>query len=189
VPLATTIITQAFADDPVWGPALRRSDGAAIDLQPYWRLFVEGSIRFGTARMTDDRAAVAIWIPPGEAELSDDSLAELDRFIARSLDERARKALETLYERFEASRAGRADHYYLSLLATHPAHRGRGRGQQLLAEGLAAWDAEGVPAYLESTNPANDHRYERAGFRKDGGFAAVLDDAPISAMWRKVGGA
>src|SRR5215212_10901956 len=136
VPLATTIITQAFADDPVWGPALRRSDGAAVDLTPYWGLFVEGGIRFGTARMTDDGAAVAIWIPPGENELSDDGLAELSAFVERSFDEAARHALETLYERFEGSRAGRADHYYLSLLATHPAHRGQGRGQQLLAEDL-----------------------------------------------------
>ncbi|HET9614245.1 MAG TPA: GNAT family N-acetyltransferase, partial [Candidatus Limnocylindrales bacterium] len=68
-------------------------------------------------------------------------------------------------------------------------HRGRGVGQGLLAEVLGTWDAAGVPAYLESTNPANDHRYERAGFRRVGGFTAVRDAAPISTMWRKVGGA
>jgi hypothetical protein len=42
------------------------------------------------------------------------------------------------------------------------------------------------PGYLESTNPGNDHRYMRAGFRPIGGFRAVRDDAPISAMWRDV---
>jgi hypothetical protein len=36
---------------------------------------------------------------------------------------------------------------------------------------------EGVPSCLESTNPGNDHRYLRAGFRHDGGFRAVRDDA------------
>jgi len=50
------------------------------------------------------------------------------------------------------------------------------------------WDALGVPAYLESTNPANDHRYERAGFRSVGGFTAVLDDAPVTAFWRPAAG-
>jgi hypothetical protein len=45
-----------------------------------------------------------------------------------------------------------------------------------------------VPAYLESTNPANDHRYERAGFRSVGGFTAVLDDAPVTAFWRPAAG-
>ena len=187
--LVTSIITQAFADDPVWGLSLRRSDGTTIDLEPYWRLFVEGAMRFGTARMSDDGAAVAMWIPPGESELDDDRLAALNAFVERSLDEEARAALEQLFERFDASRADRPDHYYLSLLATHPAHRGRGRGQQLLAEDLARWDAESVPAYLESTNQANDHRYARAGFRTDGGFSAVRDSTWIRAMWREVGGA
>ncbi len=185
----TSIITQAFADDPVWGPALRRSDDTTVDLEPYWRLFVEGAIRFGTATMTDDGAAVAMWIPPGATELGDDGLAKLHSFVKRFLDDEARHGLEELYERFEASRAGRPDHHYLSLLATHRAHRGQGRGQQLLADDLATWDAEGVPAYLESTNPANDHRYARAGFRPDGGFSAVRDNAWINAMWRDVGGA
>ncbi len=108
--------------------------------------------------------------------------------MKRSFDEEARHALDELFERFEASRAGRPDHYHLSLVATRPAHRGHGRGQQLLADDLAAWDAEGVPAYLESTNPANDHRYARADFRPDGGFSAVRDTAWINAMWREVGG-
>jgi GNAT superfamily N-acetyltransferase len=89
-----------------------------------------------------------------------------------------------LYERFEANHPTSPEHAYLSLLATHPDHRGHGFGQQLLAANLAAWDRLAVPAYLESTNPANDHRYERAGFRRAGGFRAVRDDAPITTMWR-----
>ena len=60
--------------------------------------------------------------------------------------------------------------------------------RRLLAEDLGGWDAIGVPAYLESTNPANDHRYARAGFVPIGGFEAVRDAAPVTAMWRAVGG-
>ncbi|MEA2674101.1 MAG: hypothetical protein QOI92_1293, partial [Chloroflexota bacterium] len=165
------------------------SDGTRIDLDSYWRLFVEGGIRFGTSRVATDGAAVSIWLPPGEAELSDEQLAALDTMIAREFDPATLHALEELYARFETSRAGRPDHYYLSLLATHPDSRGHGRGQILLAESLALWDADGVPAYLESTNAANDHRYVRAGFRPDGGFRAVRDDAWVTAMWRPVGGA
>jgi threonine dehydratase len=89
-----------------------------------------------------------------------------------------------LWERFAANHPHDEPHAYLSLLATHPDHRGQGIGQRLLAEDLARWDAARLPAYLESTNPGNDHRYERAGFRRIGGFRAVLDDAPISTMWR-----
>ena len=188
VDYVTSTIRGGFASDPVWGPALRRSDGSPIDLDAYWRLFVEGALRVGTARMATDGAAISIWLPPGAAELSDEQLAALEAQIARELDPPALHALEELYARFEASREGRPPHYYLSLLAAHPAYRGQGRGQILLAEDLALWDAAGVPAYLESTNSGNDHRYVRAGFRHDGGFRAVRDDTWISAMWRLVGG-
>ena len=185
----TQTIRDAFADDPIWGPALRRADGTPLDLDAYGQLFVEGALRFGTARMATDGGAVSMWLPPGTAELSDEQLAALEVLIRRDLDGPALAALERLYERFETSREGRPDHYYLSLLAAHPEFRGQGRGQILLAEDLSLWDVEGVPAYLESTNSANDHRYVRAGFRPDGGFQAVRDDTWISAMWRPVGGA
>jgi GNAT superfamily N-acetyltransferase len=89
-----------------------------------------------------------------------------------------------LWDRFAANHPHDEPHAYLSLLATHPDHRGQGIGQRLLAEDLSRWDAARVPAYLESTNPGNDHRYERAGFRRIGGFRAVVDDTPISTMWR-----
>ena len=180
------VITVAFADDPVWGPALRRTDGAPIELEPYWRLFVEGGLRFGTTRLADDGAAVSVWLPPGEDELSQVQLEALETLVARELDPAAFEALHRLYERFEASRSGRPEHYYHSLLATDPAFRGQGRGQILLAEDLALWDAAGTPAYLESTNSGNNHRYQRAGFVDDGGFAAVRDDTWITAMWRNV---
>ncbi len=185
--LVTRTITLAFATDPVWSVALRRDDGATDHLEPYWRLFVEGAHRFGTVHVSDE-GAVSIWIPPGESELSDGQLEVFERLVAVALDPAGIDALHELFGRFEASRAGRPAHYYLSLLATHPDQRGKGVGQRLLAEDLAGWDGLGVPAYLESTNPANDHRYERAGFRADGGFRAVRDDAWISAMWRPVGG-
>lgn len=181
-------VTLAFAADPIWSVALRRSDGTAPDLEPYWRLFVDGAMAHRTIRIVDAGAAVAIWLPPGTDELDAGGLLDLERWIERELDEPARAQLHELYERFEASRAGRADHYYLSLLATHPEHRGRGVGQALLAADLATWDEIGVPAYLESTNPGNDHRYVRAGFGYAGGFPAVHDSAWVSAMWRPVGG-
>ena len=98
-------------------------------------------------------------------------------------------AYKRLWTFFEEAHPRETPHMYLSLLATHPGHRGRGIGQQLLARNLAQFDAAGLPAYLESTNPANDHRYLRAGFRPVGGFRAVLDGAPVTTMWREAGGA
>jgi GNAT superfamily N-acetyltransferase len=184
----TETITLAFAGDPVWGPALAAPEGGTDHLAAYWRRFVASSQEQGGLWMLDDGAAVSVWIPPGGQELDGVGLVTLEAFNLATLGPDRARELRELYDRFEANHPTAEPHAYLSLLATHPDHRGRGVGQMLLAEILSRWDGLGVPSYLESTNPANDHRYERAGFRRSGGFTAVRGDAPISTMWRAVGG-
>ena len=181
---AAETITLAFAIDPVWEVALRRPDGRVDHHQPYWRTFVAAAQEQGNVWLLDAGAAVAVWIPPGGRELSDDALTELERFNEETLGAVGAREIAELYERFEANHPAAPAHAYLSLLATHPDQRGRGIGQALLAASLGRWDELGMPAYLESTNPANDHRYERAGFRRLGTFRAVRDGAPITTMWR-----
>ena len=184
----TETITLAFATDPVWSVALARPDGRTDHLLPYWQLFVDEAFAQGGVRVLLDGAAVSVWVPPGGAEISPDGLAVLETLVRANLGDDGANELYELFDRFESNHPRAEPHAYLSLLATHPDHRGRGIGQALLADDLADWDAAGVPSYLESTNPGNDHRYERAGFRRVGGFRAVRDMAPIATMWRVVGG-
>lgn len=89
-----------------------------------------------------------------------------------------------LLARFDAAHPHDQPHYYLSLLGTHPSHAGRGTGMALLAESLARIDREWMPAYLESSNPANNHRYQRHGFETVGGFCPPGSDIPVTTMWR-----
>jgi GNAT superfamily N-acetyltransferase len=180
-------VALAFADDPVWGVALSRPDGRTDHHLAYWRLFVRGAHALDGIRLVGDAAAVSVWVPDGAAEMSQDLVEELLALNAEQLGPDGAADIDLLYERFDASRPSE-NHAYLSLLATHPAWRGRGIGQALLAHDLAGWDERGVPAYLESTNPANDHRYRRLGFRPIGSFTAVRDDAVVTAMWRDAGG-
>ena len=188
VETVTETIAAAFATDPVWEVALHRADGRTDHHRAYWRMFVADAVALGAVRVADDDAAVAVWIPPGAAEITEATAAALETFNREALGEAGAAEMAELYERFETNHPTDPPHAYLSLLATHPRDRGRGVGQMLLAACLEEWDARGVPAYLESTNPANDHRYERAGFRRSGGFTAVRDGAPITTMWRDVGG-
>jgi predicted GNAT family acetyltransferase len=53
-----------------------------------------------------------------------------------------------------------------------------------LAESLARIDRERMPAYLESSNHANNHRYERHGFEPIGEFHPPGSDIPVTTMWR-----
>lgn len=46
----------------------------------------------------------------------------------------------------------------------HPSAKGRGLGSAVLAPVLDKADAEGVPCYLENSNPRNTPFYTRLGF-------------------------
>jgi GNAT superfamily N-acetyltransferase len=182
--LVTETLSLAFLNDPVWGVALARADGSTDHHAAYWQIYVEGALRYSTVFMIDDASAVSVWIPPGGTDLTDAGEKAIEQLVRATLEPASVRAMFELWERFAANHPHDEPHAYLSLLATHPDHRGQGIGQRLLAEDLSRWDAARTPAYLESTNPGNDHRYERAGFRRIGGFRAVLDDAPVSTMWR-----
>lgn|SRR5437667_3057619 len=182
--VVTQTLTLAFLHDPVWSLALARPDGSTVHHAAYWQLYVEGALRYSTVFMTEDASAVTVWIPPGGTDLSDAGEKAMGQLVTATFEPAAAQAIFDLWERFAANHPRDEPHAYLSLLASHPDHRGQGIGQRLLAEDLARWDAARVPTYLESTNPGNDHRYERAGFRRIGGFRAVLDGAPITTMWR-----
>jgi hypothetical protein len=41
-----------------------------------------------------------------------------------------------------------------------------------------------MPADLESSNRANDHRYDRLGFMQVDAFAAPARGATVACMWR-----
>jgi GNAT superfamily N-acetyltransferase len=127
--------------------------------------------------MLDGAAAVAVWIPPGGAELTEAEEARLEPTLARPV-------LELLH-RFEAAHPRERPHYYLSLLGTDPARRGRGLGMRLLAENLALIDAERMPSYLESSNPVNNARYESLGFVQVGEFTTPDDAHVVATMWRE----
>lgn len=189
VDLVTEIISRAFAADPVWGVALTRPDGGTDHRAAYWRPYVEGALRFSSVYLSDEGSAVAVWLPPGEDEMTTEQEAGVRAVVEGNLPTSSQAAMFDLWDRFAAAQPQHPPHAYLSLLATHPDSSGRGVGQQLLRENLQQFDAQGLPTYLESTNPANNHRYERAGYVALGRFESTFDGAPITTMWRRAGGA
>jgi GNAT superfamily N-acetyltransferase len=179
----TNIITVAFAEDPLWSRALRRADGQPSDHEKFWELLVAGALRHPATWLLDGGRATALWIPPGETELDAAQEVQLQQLARDELGPAAEDYIDLL-GRFEAAHPHHEPHYYLSLLATHPDHRGNGLGMWLLASNLQQIDAEHRPAYLESSNPANDHRYARLGFEPIGEIVFPRDDVHVTTMWR-----
>jgi GNAT superfamily N-acetyltransferase len=176
----TSIIDLAFVNDPLWSRILNPLSVA--QRRPFWRLFAEGALRYQWTWLLDGDEATSLWIPPGGSELSPEQEERLSG-LARGLGSEERQFHEML-RRFEAARPRTEPHYYLSLLGTHPDHRGKGLGMRLLAHDLALIDDEHFAAYLESSNPANNRRYARVGFEPAGEFSYPGDGPLVTTMWR-----
>jgi GNAT superfamily N-acetyltransferase len=179
----TELFALAFYDDPVWSWAFPDPEKRLDHHRALWGLYVDSAIGYGSAWMTEDGGAAALWTPPGEPELTEEDEARVEPLLRQSLGLHADEVLE-LIDRFEANHPREKPHHYLGLLGTHPDHRGKGKGMGLVAANLAEFDQEGVPAYLESTNRGNDHRYERLGFVQVGEFAAPGGEPTVACMWR-----
>ena len=177
-------LTAAFEADPVWSWAFPDSGRRAAQYATWFGLFVESALPHGWVWTLDRCGAVSVWTPPGHAELSEEAETRVEPFLVAELGDHAGPVLRVM-EQFEAACPADRDFYYLSWLGTHPDHRGRGLGMELLAANLARIDAEGAPAYLESTNPANNARYERLGFAPRSEFSIPGDGHPVTTMWRE----
>jgi GNAT superfamily N-acetyltransferase len=168
-----------FEADPLWSWAFPE-----CGLDPLWHLLVSSAMRYSLVRVAGDYAAASVWIPPGGSELTGVEEASLEPMLEGQIGSRAAEVL-ALFECMERAHPAGPPHYYLSLLGTHPDHRGKGIGMALLAENLAKIDSEGMPAYLESSNPENDPRYERLGFLRVGEFERPDGRLTCSTMWRE----
>lgn len=170
LPAASAVIARAFLDDPGWiaqfpAHATREAKIRAVVSALSRELYVP----LGASARTADGAAAAIWQPPGHVA---PPLSALPRLAGSMLPvfglgllAAARLALK-----IEARRPA-TPHHYLYALAVAPSHQGRGLGAAVLAPGLARSDADGLPAWLESSNPRNHAFYEKMGFVAAGGLA------------------
>ena len=175
----TALITAAFGEDPLWRWAFP-DDG----LEAWWRFLIRSALRYPNTWIAGDYAAAAVWIPPGGVELTEPEGEQVEPLLRELLGQRAAEVVE-LVDRFDTSHPHGPPHYYLSLLGTDPARRGEGIGMSLLRRNLELVDSEGMPAYLESTNPANNARYQGVGFTPRGVFTTPDDERPVTTMWRE----
>lgn len=77
-----------------------------------------------------------------------------------------------------------AEVWYLPLIGVDLVAQGRGLGSALLRHTLTTCDSDGLPAYLEATNPRNRDLYARHGFAVIGVIQAG-SSPPIRAMLRE----
>ena len=178
------VLTSAFFRDPLWGPVFgdeRRAEQAAV----MWRLYATSALRYPFTLITPNVEAVeavAVWIPPGGSELTEVEAEGLEALLTSTAGVDSARSIMRIYEQLDAAHPAEPC-FYLTLLGVHDDHRGAGLGMALLAESLDRIDAFGAPAYLESSNPANNARYESVGFRQRDRIVTESGHV-VTTMWR-----
>lgn len=176
-------VAVAFFDDPLWGPIFPEPHTRTQKLAALWRVYVASALpRFPWTIVTENIEAVAVWYPPGAAELTPEEEAGFDQLLVDLAGHEAAAEVQAIGQAFDAARPTEP-YFYLSLLATHSDHRRRGLGMGLLRENLSRIDRLDVPTYLESSNPGNDGRYESMGYRKRDEIV-MPSGQRVSTFWR-----
>jgi GNAT superfamily N-acetyltransferase len=167
-------LTLAFATDPV----MRWAWPAANQYATYWPRFAEafGGQAFddGTAYGLEDCRAVALWMRPG---VGPNEEAVMD-VMGESLDDQILRDVNGLFEQMDELHPT-ADVWYLPLIGVDLVAQGRGLGSALLRHALAICDSDGLPAYLEATNPRNRDLYARHEFD----VVEVIQAGSSPPMW------
>lgn len=153
-------VTLGFASDPFVRWML---PGAASYLEAF-PLMIEafggGAIGAGSAYLADEGKAAALWIPPG-LESDDDGIGEM---LGANVPEDLQEDARTIFAEMDAYHPDDAPCWFLPLISADPAWLGQGLGGALMKHALRRVDEDGLPAYLESSNPRNISLYQRHGF-------------------------
>jgi ribosomal protein S18 acetylase RimI-like enzyme len=157
------LLSVSFTDDPFVRWLLPRPRDFLRDSKRHPRRAYSAAFDAGTVFVVGDCVAAAVWLPPGAKADRSEELAQAGPETAEDGPAFPPEFPELIAK--SAAYCPEAPHWYLGLIAVDPAYRGRGVGTRLLEHCMQYVDRDGLPAYLESTNPANLSLYRRFGFR------------------------
>ena len=164
VELSVALAT-AFLNDPmmVWIGGDRDDEARRAAMAPGSFLpALQAGIRRGHTNSTADQGGAAIWSPP-DTKIFDDIIgAMFGEAMSRHLGAEAIARTIELGQLVSKHHPYDVSHFYLFVLGTST--QGRSVGGELLLPVLHRCDADGLPAYLESSNSRNVGFYERHGF-------------------------
>lgn len=184
---AVEILAAAFYTDPAWSWAFPDDDKRLAQHARFWSLLTEGAVRYPYTFLDSTRSACAVWIPPGMPDTTEEQGQAVLDLVDNELGEHAAKVRD-LFTRFDEAHPQQPPHFFLTLLGTDPEQWGHGIGLRLLGDTLEVIDREGVPAYLEASNPGNVPLYERYGFKQIGSFDVPDGGLTVATMWREAYG-
>jgi len=188
VPQIVRTLTRAFHDDPVMSFIFPEDGKRPAILEAFFDVSARQIyLEKGETYICNDGRAAALWAPPGKWKVSTLDIVRNGPRLARVMGRRLALGLRAM-NMVERKHPREPGHYYLAILGTDPERQNRGLGSALLTDMLSRADAEGVPAYLESSSENNRRLYMRHGFRVVEEIPIPAGGPPVWRMWRDVGG-
>ena len=180
------VLGRAFFDDPVMQWMMPDDARRAKALPRIFAAMTRHHFLAGDAvelaRRDGGLGAAALWDPPGRWKTTTrEDLAMMPTFLLAMRGESKRgMEVSELMKRHHPEEP----HWYLAVIGSDPDVRGAGFGQALMASRLDRCDAEGAPAYLESTKESNVPYYLRFGFEVTGELVVPGGGPAMWQMWR-----
>ena len=173
------VITLAFCADPMVRWCIPDPHSYLTAMPDFVRAFGGHAFTAGSADWTSDGRGAALWLPPGAEPDGERMSAIVEQFGDRGILAHMPAIFEQMAQYHPTE-----PHWYLPLIGVDPAGQGQGLGGVLMRHATERCDREGLPAYLESSNPRNISLYERHGFEVVGRIQAGTSPV-MTPMYRR----
>lgn len=179
-------LASAFDRDPLTRWTMGADAGESIE--PRLRILFGALTRLELGRddhlmfTSDDFGGAAVWKRPNAWKGSTVDMLRTAPAMVRSLRTKTPRMIGSLnaIEKVHPTQ----EHYYLEVLGISQEMQGKGIGSAMIRPMLDRCDSEGMPAYLESSNPQNIAFYVRHGFVATGEIVVGKGAPTVTAMWR-----
>jgi len=180
---ASETLARAFADDPLICHLLPDEPSRPEKMPRLFKLLFKLGLPHGACDVTSDYGAVALWRPPNEWEIPFWQYIVNGREFLGLFGLAGAARVMAVMDIVE-KRHPHEPHFYLQAIGTDPDKQGKGYGGVVIRRQLAAADAAGMPAYLESSKEKNIPIYQSFGFEVTGEIK-IPDGPTLWPMWRK----
>ncbi len=179
-------LASAFSDDPLFN--WMAGSGPGKPFAPKGRIVFGAFLGLELRRSEhlvftdDDGIGVAIWKAPNDWKMANGDMLRALPAMLRAFGTKVTRMIGAFNAIEKVHPA--EEHYYLEALGTHQDQQSKGIGSAVLRHMLDRCDGEGMPAYLESSNPRNVPFYARHGFEVTGEIPVGKGAPTVTAMWR-----
>lgn len=178
--VAKDVLCRAFLEDPFMAWMFPETATRAEGVGRWFDFWIEFYGDQGIYTVAPDGAA--IWAKPDAREFDEEWGVKFFGIFTGETPER----VDTLVNGLNAIEVlpKPPGSWYLNALAVEPQGRGKGTGKVLMAPTLELIDADGAPAYLDSSNHVNESFYTRLGFYASDKVTLLGSDERVQRMVR-----